>query len=443
MIKPIKVLEIELQYQLKDIVVLNKYDMAYALIRKYGKPLGYVTIPLINGYCPASTVRKNIIGQQGIALARSAILDKLMTTHKPAQSCTSQIYSALQKADHPWPLVTVAVCTRDRPALLADCLAALTRLDYPALDLLVIDNAPSTSATAHLVQRQYPHIRYVCEPTPGLNWARNRAITEAHGDILAYTDDDVIVDAHWVRALSRVFAEQAEVMAVTGLVVPYELETEAQQLFERYGGFGRGFDPHTYRVDHNRGARDLFHIHPGKFGTGANMAYRRSVFAHVGPFDPALDVGTVTNGGGDLEMFFRVLQAGHALAYEPSALVRHRHRRDYAQLRTQITDFGIGFYAYLVRTGIAYPHLRFIITRFALEWFWRRNVRRLLVSLMRPRPFPRDLIVAELWGSLRGLGRYPKACRTAAALARAHPSSMPAGNGSHELMAQPTQNSGG
>jgi glycosyltransferase involved in cell wall biosynthesis len=323
--------------------------------------------------------------------------------------------------DGPWPLVTVAVCTRDRPALLADCLAALTRLDYPALDLVVIDNAPSTAAAAHLVRHRYPLVRYVCEPRPGLNWARNRAIAEARGDILAYTDDDVIVDAHWVRALARVFLEQAEVMAVTGLVVPYELETEAQQLFERYGGFGRGFEPRTYRVNHNGGTRDLFHIHPGKFGTGANMAYRHRVFADVGPFDPALDVGTVTNGGGDLEMFFRVLQVGHALAYEPSSLVRHRHRRDYAQLRTQITDSGVGFYAYLVRTGIAYPHLRFAVARFALGWLWRRNVRRLLASLIRPRPFPRDLIAAELWGSLRGLGRYPKARRALARMMHSSP----------------------
>jgi O-antigen biosynthesis protein len=371
-------------------------------------------------------VHKTIIEQQSVALARRALLDKLITTPGAAQPCTSQISSSLQQADHPWPLVTVAVCTRDRPTLLADCLAALSRLDYPALDLLVIDNAPSTPATAHLVRRQYPQVRYICEPTSGLNWARNRAIAEARGDILAYTDDDVIVDAHWVRALAHVFTEQPEVMAVTGLVVPYELETEAQQLFERYGGFGRGFDPHTYRVDLNSRTRDLFHIHPGRFGTGANMAYRRSVFAHIGLFDPALDVGTVTNGGGDLEMFFRVLQAGHALAYEPSALVRHRHRRDYAQLRTQITDFGIGFYAYLMRTGIAYPHLRFAITRFAFGWLWRRNLRRLLASLMWPWPFPRDLIVAELWGSLRGLGRYPKARRTANAIARAHISSAQA-----------------
>ena len=423
MTRPFKVLDIELRYPLEDLLGLSGYDAVCALVRVHSKPLGYVTIPLTNGFCPASVVHKTIIEQQGVALARRALLDKLLTTPGSAQPCASPMRSSLQQADYPWPLVTVAVCTRDRPTSLADCLAALRSLDYPALDLLVIDNAPSTPATAHLVQRHYPHVRYVGEPIPGLNWARNRAIAEARGDILAYTDDDVIVDADWVRALARVFAEQPEVMAVTGLVVPYELETEAQQLFERYGGFGRGFEPRTYRVDRDGRTPDLFHLHPGKFGTGANMAYRRSVFAHIGPFDPALDVGTVTNGGGDLEMFFRVLQAGHALAYEPSALVRHRHRRDYAQLRSQITDFGVGFYAYLVRTGIAYPHLRFAITRFACGWLWRRNVRRLLTSLIRPWPFPRDLIVAELWGSLRGLGRYPKARRTADAITRAHMSS--------------------
>ena len=70
-----------------------------------------------------------------------------------------------------------------------------------------------------------------------------------------------------------------------------------------------------------------------------------------GLFDPALDVGTPANGGGDLEMFFRVLKSGHALVYEPAAMVRHRHRRDYASLREQLASNGVGFYAYLVRTG--------------------------------------------------------------------------------------------
>ena len=54
------------------------------------------------------------------------------------------------------------------------------------------------------MRRGYPQVRYVCEPRPGLNWARNRAIAEARGEIIAYTDDDVVVDRGWVRALAGV-----------------------------------------------------------------------------------------------------------------------------------------------------------------------------------------------------------------------------------------------
>ncbi|HSF29353.1 MAG TPA: glycosyltransferase [Candidatus Tectomicrobia bacterium] len=174
-------------------------------------------------------------------------------------------------------------------------------------------------------------------------------LAEARGEIIAYTDDDVVVDRGWVHALAGVFAEEAEAMAVPGSVVPYELETEAQLLFKQYGGFGRGFKRKWYRLNRDRHGREVFHIHAGQFGTGANMAYRRSLFERIGVFDPALDIGAVTNGGGELEMFFRVLQERQTRVYEPNTIVRHRHRRKYAQPRVQITDFGLGFYAYLVR----------------------------------------------------------------------------------------------
>jgi hypothetical protein len=116
------------------------------------------------------------------------------------------------------------------------------------------------------------------------------------------------------------------------------------------------------------------------------------------------------------------------LAYEPAAVVRHRHRRDYAQLRTQITNNGIGFASYLVRIALAYPEARGDVARFWLWWFWRWMLRRLIGSYVRPsrlprEPFvrpsrlPRELILAELRGFLVGLGRYPRARRRAALIA--------------------------
>ena len=206
-------------------------------------------------------------------------------------------------------------------------------------------------------------------------------------------------------------------MCVTGLVVPDEIDTPAQALFETYGGFGRGFARSVFRVAPGERAARLYGG-TGRFGTGANMAFRRSFFELEGLFDPALDVGTPTNGGGDLEMFFRVLKSGHALVYEPAAIVRHRHRRDYASLRQQLANNGVGFYAYLVRTAQAYPAERFAILRLGVWWLWWWNVRRLLRGLVRPQAFPLDLILAEFKGSVVGLRRYAAARRHAADVLR-------------------------
>src|SRR5204862_6861013 len=115
-----------------------------------------------------------------------------------------------------------------------------------------------------------------------------------------------------------------------------------------------------------------------------------------GMFDPALDVGTVTNGGGDLEMFFRVLDGGHVLMYEPEALVWHRHRREYPKLREQIANNGIGFYSYLCQVARRRRVHRRTVVAFGAAWFWQWSVRRLLISLYKPGWFSRDLVVAEL-----------------------------------------------
>jgi GT2 family glycosyltransferase len=417
MFSHIKLVDIELSCLPTDLEGLDGYVALQGLVRLHGTPIGYVQVPVIGGRCTAAAIRKAILKQHSRLIIHHLLCDLLAAPPRPGGLCVADLFDVAHPVcGETLPLVTVAVCTRDRPADLALCLDALNRLDYPNLDILVVDNAPSSDATERLVRTTYPNFRYIREPRPGLNWARNRAIIEARGEIIAYTDDDGVVDSGWVRALASVFAENPEVMAVTGLVVPYELETEAQLLFEQYGGFGRGFKRKWYHVDRGSGKRWKYYG-AGQFGTGANMAYRRSLFDQIGYFDPAMDVGTVTNGGGDLEMFFRVLKEGHTLVYEPSAIVRHRHRRDYAQLRTQMRNNGIGLYSYLVRSALAYPNERSVLIRLGLWWLWWWNIRRLLISLMRPTRFPRDLILAELWGSLIGLGRYQKACRTAAQIA--------------------------
>ena len=428
MFQRIKVLEIDLCEPTVAIKGLDGYAALRGLVRLHGTPLGYVNLPLTNGRCDAATLRNAILEQLQWPTTRQHLVNLLQ------QPLEAPSVEALVAADvppayaGPWPSLTVVVCTRDRPADLALCLAALCALDYPNLDLLVVDNAPSNDASAQLVREHFPSVRYVREDRPGLDWARNRAILECRGKLLAYTDDDVVVDQGWARALARVFAENPGVMAVTGLVAPFELETEPQLAFENYGGFGRGFVQRWFGANIAGGEKAATnYAGTGQCGTGANMAYRRELFDQIGYFDPALDVGTVTNGGGDLDMFFRVLKAGFPLVYEPQALVWHRHRRDYPRFHAQMTNNGIGFYAYLVRNWLAFPDERVALFRLGVWWFWYWSVLRLLKSFIRQGGSSRAIIRAELQGSLVGLGRYQKARQHAKTLARpgdppAHPS---------------------
>ena len=238
---------------------------------------------------------------------------------------------------------------------------------------------------------------------------------EARGKIIAFTDDDAIVDERWVNELSVLFAENPEVMAATGLVVPLEMETEAQVLFELSGGFGRGFQRKWYRSDGKK--MPWFYLGAGQYGTGANMAFRRCIFDKIGYFDTALDVGTVTNGGGDLEMFFRILKEGHSLVYEPAAFVWHRHRREYGTLRTQLINNGKGFFSYCVRSMRAYPDERFSFLKLWAWWMDHWILRRLFRSVLKKNNLPNDLIFAEVQGALYSIGLYDKARKSSAKIA--------------------------
>ena len=379
----------------------------WVLVRLHGTPLGFVQPPPAG--CGPEALRELALNTLTWQIARRAA--------RPEPVC----------GPHPRLSMTVAVCTRNGMTRLPPCLEALDALEYPPdlLDIVLVDNAPADDAIEALARR-YPRIRYLREPRPGLDWARNRAAIESRADIVAYTDDDVSVDPGWAKALADAFAEEPHAMCVTGLVVPDEIDTPAQLLFERYGGFGRGFDRQVFKTSPESAARRFGGT--GRFGTGANMAFRRRFFAEAGLFDPALDVGTPANGGGDLEMFFRVLKAGHGLVYEPAAIARHRHRRTYEDLRTQITNHGIGFYAYLVRTARAYPEDRAAFARLGLWWMWWWNARRLFRSLLRPSAFPLDLVFAEIKGSFVGLKRYAAARRHAACVASQFGDAAPEGS---------------
>ena len=416
---PIKLFDLELGRPLEPLAVEPTYQWAQCLVRLHGRPIGVVALPRVGSGCTVAALEAVIVAQLGQAI-RVRLVEQGLDLPATEQGLRLDQLAASGpvEAARPFPFVTVAVCTRERPDDLAACLEAIARLDYPNYEVVVIDNAPRSDRVEQLVKTRYPRVRYFAEPRPGLDWARNRAILEAGGEIIAFTDDDVIVDPRWLTAITREFVENPAVMAVTGLVVPAELETDSQVQFEWYNGFGKGYRRRWFERGRDQVGRSFLMHGAGQFGTGANMAFRRSVFDQVGFFDPALDVGTPTNGGGDLDMYFRVLKAGHALFYEPDAVVRHRHRSDPKSLRYQIEGWGSGFFAFAIRAAEAFPDERAGFREVTRWWLRYWFLKRLVKSIRRSDRWQAKLVWAEARAAWGARSSYRAAQRQALASTR-------------------------
>jgi len=262
--------------------------------------------------------------------------------------------------------VSIVVCTRDRPQQLADCLQSLQALNPPASEIIVVDNAPTTTATQDIVQK-FPRTRYVVESQPGLSRARNTGIRQSKGDLIVFTDDDVQVHPHWLEPIHAAFLDP-QTMAVTGLVIPTELRTETQALFElSLKCLNNGCQPKTYDLNffkqHQKKGVPVWDI-----GAGANMAFRREIFEKVGEFDPRLGAGAA-GCSEDSELWYRILAAGWRCQYQPAAVVYHTHREDIAALRQQMHSYMRG-------------HVVSLLIQFSHFQHWG-NLRRLVFELPR------------------------------------------------------------
>ena len=393
------------------------------LLRVAGTPIGRVDLP-------GSTVAAS-----GVALARaitrahadSALRVALAAWIRPSSNRSpfrvEDAFDAAREAAMPsrpssGPSITVAICSRDRPWQLARALGAIAPMLQRNDELLVVLNAPANDAPSP-AREHGPDVRFVVEPRPGLDWARNRALIEFRSDVILFTDDDCVPDAGWIDAHRSLFGQNPDVGVATGLVEPLELATPAQVLFERYGGFARGYLRRWIQAPRRRSVAGAVG-NVGEYGAGANLAIRRRLIELVGPFDAALGAGTATSGGDELEFLFRTLKSGGLLASEPRAIVRHEHRRDVLELETQIEGWSRGYSCAIERSTLAFPEervaYRMLRARIALLYHARR-------ALLRPNL--RRLAIAELRG-MRGAARlYAHARTNAEEIAARIPSPAP------------------
>jgi O-antigen biosynthesis protein len=225
-------------------------------------------------------------------------------TPRPAFDVVRQWnHSTVRDLDVRWPAVSVVICAYNAEATIDECLRHTCALDYPDLEILVVDDG-STDATAEITRR-YPRARLVSLPHGGLSVGRNAGYEAAHGEIVAYLDSDAYPPPEWPYYLALGF-DGPMVGGVGGPNVPPVDDPQgAQQVARAPGG------PVHVLVSDDRAE----HI------PGCNMAFFKQVLTEVGGCDPIYDAA-----GDDVDLCWKVLDRGWEIGFHPAALVWH-HRR--------------------------------------------------------------------------------------------------------------------
>jgi cellulose synthase/poly-beta-1,6-N-acetylglucosamine synthase-like glycosyltransferase len=210
-------------------------------------------------------------------------------------------------------------------------------------------------------------------------------------------DDDVVVDSRWLSSVVDAFSAGDRVAAVTSLIVPFELETPAQLWLEQFGGYAKGFGRRIYDLEENRSSERLYPYSAGIYGSGASMAFRTEVVRELGGVDDRLSFG-----GEDLDLFLKVILAGHQLVYEPAAIVWHHHPAEYHRLRRTMFVYGAGLTGAMTKWAVSSPSIaRDIVMRLpsalrlALDPRSRKNASK-------ASDYPRELTRLERLGMLAG-----------------------------------------
>jgi O-antigen biosynthesis protein len=380
------------------------YRGAIVIARHGGRPFGVVSVSAdADGHVDGSAVASAVSRIPAPAVAERRV-------SRPVAS----------------PRISVVVATCARPGSVVRCVRSILACDYEDFEVIVVENAPEHSETATAIAENFagPHApTYLEEPNVGSSHTRNTGLAWATGEIVAFTDDDVVVDRGWLRAIADAFAP--EVGCVTGLIMPLSLENECQVMFERFAAFGKGFARREFSItdqaaDHNR----LLPYAAGHLGSGANMAFRTDLARELGGFDPVLGLGTSTLGGEDIDLLVAVLLSGNKLVYEPAALIFHEHPATHTGLRRRAFSYGVGLTAMLAKHLWVGPRLRLLATipagiGYVFDPASRKNVAR-------GPDYPPALAVLELLGMVIGpLAYLASAARSLSHVANWRPRFLP------------------
>ncbi len=236
---------------------------------------------------------------------------------KPALDTVRRAFAAAPfSRDGPWSRISVVVCTHNGQSTLAQCLERLTTLTYPDFEVIVVNDG-SSDASAEIARAH--GARLVETEHRGLSHARNAGIANATGEVVAFLDDDAYPDHDWLYYVAAALRANGHAGVGGPNIAPEDDCLVADCVAAAPGG-----PIHVLISD-----REAEHL------PGCNMAFRKSALEEIGGFDERFRVA-----GDDVDVCWRLQEAGRTLGFSAGAVVMHRRRDSVRRYLRQQYGYG-------------------------------------------------------------------------------------------------------
>jgi cellulose synthase/poly-beta-1,6-N-acetylglucosamine synthase-like glycosyltransferase len=258
------------------------------------------------------------------------------------------------------PRVSVLVATCERQVKLKQLIGSLANSSFKSYELIIIDQSDVPISRQELIQvsEQICALRYLhCPEKRNKSHALNIAIGLAHGSILAFTDDDCIVDKDWLQNIHQQYKSDGELVGLFGKINPCCPELNR-------GKFCPSIISRTKVYTTN-----TFCIHWQKLGFGANMAFRKKEIMSVNGFRECLGPGSIGRAAEDADLCLRLLSKGNKIMYQPSLMIEHDKWLTRHEWNQQRIDYIVGEFCCYFRYVFRSCEVRKMLTADIVELF--------------------------------------------------------------------------
>jgi O-antigen biosynthesis protein len=236
-------------------------------------------------------------------------------------------------------MISVIVATCNRPEKIGYCLKSVLNNFFSDFEVIIVDQSDSQKSKHEILSLSSPKIRYFKLDSQGKSKALNFALAKVRGDLIAFTDDDCLVDKYWLKNINNFFQENKDITGLFGKVLSFKPDEHRNQICLA-----------TFPVYKRKIINNPDIIHYKDLGIGNNMSLRASIFSQIGNFREWLGPGLLDIGGGEeSELIYRILKKGYKLASDPKIIVYHNHWLSYSQEQFhqgKYTSAAMRFYFY-------------------------------------------------------------------------------------------------